>query len=230
MRRAIAFLCIMASFSVAKGVKLKKDPQPSPIDIYIEEATRHATSVNPGATGSLWSPEARFSDLAVDLRANRVNDIVTVLVVESASAVSTGATKTGRTSSAKASVTALAGIPKAAATLPNLLKTSGDQQLDGNGTTSRTTVLKTTLSARVTHVLPNGNLVIEGIRNVTVNSENQTVTVRGVVRPIDLDTGNTVLSSRLAQMEIKINGKGVLGDAIRRPNILYRILLGLLPF
>jgi len=86
------------------------------------------------------------------------------------------------------------------------------------------------LSARVTHVLPNGYLVLEGTKNVVVNSEHQVVTVRGVIRPADLTTGNVITSNQLAQMEIKIDGKGVVNDAIRRPNILYRILLGLLPF
>jgi flagellar L-ring protein FlgH len=82
----------------------------------------------------------------------------------------------------------------------------------------------------VTHVLPNGYLVLEGAKDVMVNSEHQLVTVRGVVRPVDLSPGNTIRSDQIAQMEIKINGKGVVNDAIRRPFILYRILLGLLPF
>jgi flagellar L-ring protein precursor FlgH len=56
------------------------------------------------------------------------------------------------------------------------------------------------------------------------------VTVRGVVRPADLTTGNIISSNQIAQMEIKIDGKGVVNDAVRRPNILYRILLGVLPF
>jgi flagellar L-ring protein precursor FlgH len=51
-----------------------------------------------------------------------------------------------------------------------------------------------------------------------------------VIRPTDLGPGNAISSDRLAQLELRINGKGVVGDAIRRPNIIYRILLGLLPF
>jgi flagellar L-ring protein FlgH len=51
-----------------------------------------------------------------------------------------------------------------------------------------------------------------------------------VVRPADIDPTNSVLSNRLAQLEVRVNGKGVVGDAIHRPFILYRILLGLLPF
>jgi flagellar L-ring protein precursor FlgH len=71
---------------------------------------------------------------------------------------------------------------------------------------------------------------VEGWKNVGINSENQVITVRGVIRPIDLDTHNTVQSARLAQMEIQVNGKGVVADAVRRPNFLYRMLLGILPF
>jgi len=93
------------------------------------------------------------------------------------------------------------------------------------GTTTRDTTLTTTLSAFVMGVLPNGNLIVQGVKNVGVNSENQTISVRGVIRPIDLDTTNTVASDRVAQMEIKVNGKGIVNDSVKRPFILYRLLL-----
>jgi flagellar L-ring protein precursor FlgH len=80
------------------------------------------------------------------------------------------------------------------------------------------------------HVLPNGNLVVEGVKTVTVNSETQVVMLRGVVRPIDISAINTVISDRIAAMEVRVNGKGVVQDAIRRPFFLYRLILGLLPF
>jgi flagellar L-ring protein precursor FlgH len=51
-----------------------------------------------------------------------------------------------------------------------------------------------------------------------------------MVRPADLSPGNVVRSDRLAQLEVRINGKGIVNDAVRRPFLLYRILLGLLPF
>ena len=107
---------------------------------------------------------------------------------------------------------------------------SGDTQLNGQGTTSRTTSLNTTLTARVTHVLPNGALLIEAAKDIQINSERQTITVRGVVRPADIDSTNSVLSNRLGDIEVRVNGKGVVGDAIRRPHFLYRLLLGILPF
>jgi flagellar L-ring protein precursor FlgH len=79
-------------------------------------------------------------------------------------------------------------------------------------------------------VLPNGCLVVEATKNVEINGERQTITVRGVVRPADIDPTNSIQSNRLADIDVRVNGKGVVGDAIRRPFILYRLLLGLLPF
>ncbi len=173
---------------------------------------------------------AALADIATDVRARRVDDIVTVVVNEQASAVSTGQTKTSRASSANSAITSAAGQLKAAGALSNLLNLNSNRALDGEGTTSRTTTLSTALSARVTDVLPNGYLVIEGSKTVMVNSENQVVTLRGVVRPSDLSNANAVQSISVAQMELKINGRGVVNDAIHRPNFLYRLLLGLLPF
>jgi flagellar L-ring protein precursor FlgH len=209
---------------------LQKTPQKSPLDQYVEEAHRHAAAATPDSPGSLWSTPAQFSDIAADVRARGVDDVVTIVVNEQASALSTGTTKTQRQSSSTSSITSAAGQLNAAGALANLLSTTGNQQLNGQGTTTRQTTLTATLTARVTDVLPNGYLVIEGTKTVLVNSENQVVTLRGVVRPADLSNGNFVLSNNVAQMELKINGKGVVNDAIRRPNFLYRILLGLLPF
>jgi len=156
--------------------------------------------------------------------------MVTVLVVEHAAAASKGVSKTQRQSSTKNSIAALAGLTRKTGPWANLANVSGQTQLDGEGQTTRQTDLTTTLAARVTHVLPNGYLVVEGAKDVQVNSERQTVIVRGMVRPADLSPGNVVRSDRLAQLEVRINGKGIVNDAVRRPFLLYRILLGLLPF
>lgn len=205
-----------------------KPARPSPIDQYIEEADRRAAaeswSVSPG---SLWSPSSRLTDLGRDPKASQVDDLVTILVAERASAVSKGSTKSSRKSTTDHSLGTFFGrTPPWAA----LAKTSGSSELDGEGSTTRENTLTTTLAARVVHVMPNGYLVLEGAKGVTVNSETQMVTVRGVARPTDLTPGNLVRSDRLAQLEVRINGKGVVGDAVRRPFFLYRLLMGLLPF
>jgi flagellar L-ring protein precursor FlgH len=182
------------------------------------------------SAGSLWSPSSRLTDLGRDNRASQAGDIVTIYVAERASAVAKGTTKSGRQSAASGTITALGGLTKAAGPLANLIGAESQTQLNGEAETSRETVLTTTLAARVTQVLPNGNLVLEAAKDIQVNSEKQTVTVRGVVRPSDLSAQNVVRSDRVAYLEVHINGKGVVGDAIKRPFILYRLLLGLLPF
>lgn len=107
---------------------------------------------------------------------------------------------------------------------------TGQNSLDGQAETTRENVLQTTISARVTHALPNGNLVVEGTKEIAVNSERQRVRVRGLLRWNDLSPSNRISSDRLAELEVKVDGKGVVNDAIRRPNFLYRLLLGVLPF
>jgi flagellar L-ring protein precursor FlgH len=203
------------------------------LDQYVKDAETRASEEGASVTpGSAWSGYSSMMDLTHDLRASRIDDVVTIIVAESASATSTGNTQTSRKSSANSSITGLPGIKSAAATtlLSNLAKMSSDTELNGSGSTGRKTTLTTNLTARVARVLPNGFLVVEGSKNVQINSEWQVVTVRGVVRPADLTFDNTVPSQRIAQMEVKLDGKGVINDAIRRPNFLYRLLLGILPF
>lgn len=209
---------------------LKKNQEPSALDQYVELAHRRAALLGIESPGSLFSGPAVLSDMAIDLKARNIDDVVTILVNEQASAVSTGQTKTSRASSVSSAVTGLAGALPAAGKLANLANANSVTSLNGQGTTTRQTTLTTTITARVADVLPNGYLVIDGHRTVLVNSENQVVTIRGVIRPADLSNANEVASSSVGQMELKIDGRGVVNDAIRRPNFLYRLLLGLLPF
>jgi flagellar L-ring protein precursor FlgH len=233
-RRIVSLLLACAVLCTAANPKKKKSqtpPEPSPLDKYISDAYRDnklPEAAHP--PGSTWSQNALFSNLGLDLRASRVDDLVTILVNETFSAVANGDVKTQRQATAQSNIAQLAGVTKATGPLANLLGTNTQTQLQGTGETSRGAVLTANMSARVTHVLPNGYLVVEGTKRVQVSSENQVVTVRGVIRPVDLDPTNSISSNRIAQMEIQVNGKGVIGDSIHRPNILYRILLGILPF
>ncbi len=232
-----ASVCVFA-FSSSVGAEppavlkklLKKNNQPSELDKYVEEAHKRAAAAVAESPGSLWSTPAIWNNLAIDERARMVDDVVTIVVNENASAVSTGATKTSRASSANSSITQALGVLPTAGKLANLANVASNTSLNGQGTTSRQTTLTATITARVTDVLPNGYLVIEGRKTVLVNSENQIVTVRGVVRPADLSNINTIQSGSVGEMELKIDGRGVVNDVIHRPNFVYRLLLGLLPF
>lgn len=230
MKLAMFFFIANLGFGAVFSHK-PKPPKPTALDEYVREAESRSTTEESGRTpGSTWLISSTMGDLARDLKASHVDDVVTIVVAEQASAVSTGATQTSRKSSVNSSITALAGLTPSNGALANLANTANDTELNGSGSTSRTTALTTSLTARVTRELPNGFLVVEGTKNIEINSEWQTVTVRGIVRPADLGPDNSIVSSRLGQLEVKLDGKGVVTDAIRRPMFLYRLLLGLLPF
>jgi len=234
MKAPISIL-LLFSVSASAGMFTKKKKSesetPSPLKQYVTEANQNnSASQAARAPGAIWSSNAIYTNLGMDLKATRVDDLVTIVVTEKTSAVATGDVKTQRTSSAQSSITAAGGITKATGPWANLAKTNTNTQLQGTGSTSRGATLTATVSARVVNVLPNGYLVVEGNKRVQVNSENQVITIRGVVRPVDIDPTNAVPSDRVAQMEVQVNGKGVIGDSIHRPWFLYRLLLGILPF
>ncbi len=223
-------LCLAFCFLSTGEAKRREGPALSPLDQYIRDATQGRGSPGVAASpGSLFQSGGRFAELGRDFRAQGIDDLVTILVSDRASAVAKGVTNTNRKSSVKQSITAALGPLKAAGPLANLAGTNGATQLQGQGETSRSTVLNTALTARVVAVLPNGNMIVHGVKEVVVNSERQVVEVRGVVRPDDLTGANAIASDRVGMLEVRVNGKGVVGDAVRRPFFLYRILLGLLP-
>jgi flagellar L-ring protein FlgH len=223
------FLVLFAGQALAAANTGKPKGQEGSLDAYLRSLGEEPPAVAV-APGSLYTPTGRFGELVRDLRASQLGDIVTIVVADRASALSRGSTRMSRKSEARASVTALGGPTRAAGPLSALAGMGGDQKVDGQGETSRESDLRTSLAARVVHVLPNGNLVVEGAKDILVNSEKQRVVVRGIIRWNDLNSLNRIASDRISDLEIRIDGKGVVGDGVRRPGFLYRLLLGLLPF
>jgi flagellar L-ring protein precursor FlgH len=223
------FAILLAAPLVAANKKPSAEQQ-VPLDQYVQQVNQRSHQSSSASPGSLYTSSGRLADGFRDVRASQTYDLVTIVVNENSSAVSSGTTKTSRQSSVAASV-ASGLLPKnSVKALSNLATTSNNQALQGQGTTTRGTTLTTTVTAEVTAVLPNGNLVVQGQKAILVNSEKQIITLRGIVRPDDLSPLNSVSADRVARMEILVNGKGVVNDAVKRPFILYRLLLGLLPF
>lgn len=229
---AVATLAFAIAPTIAASQKNGKDrpaKEPSPIDRLLA-ATPATPAGNASSPGSTFSPSSPLLDIASDVHARNIGDLVTIVVLDQASATSQGTTTQQRTSSANASVSSLFGPKSAHNALNNLANMSGQQQLNGQGTTSRQTTVSTTVSARVIRVLPNGDLIVQGDKLISINSEFQTVSLRGIIRPVDLGAANSVSSNQVEDLEVRINGRGVVNDAIRRPNFLYRLFLGILPF
>ncbi|MBI4715947.1 MAG: flagellar basal body L-ring protein FlgH [Nitrospirae bacterium] len=177
-------------------------------------------------TGSLWPGDDDGGGLFFeDLKARRVGDIVTVRIVENSRGAKNASTKTEKDSSLKSSIASLFGM----ATDTLSVETETATKFDGSGSTSRSSQLTAVVTARVTEVLPNGNMVIDGKREVLVNKERQYILLSGIVRPEDIGTNNTVLSSYIADANISYTGSGVINDK-QRPGSFIRIFDFIWPF
>ena len=164
--------------------------------------------------------------LSADRRARSVNDLVTVRVMESSVAAGSADTALGKDGKASAGVSTLFGLEKK---LPDIIDPTAlvgvgsSSEFKGSGTTTRRGDLTATLTARVVEVLPNGDLVLEGAREIDINGDRQVIVMTGVVRTTDILPDNSVLSARVGQMRIRYFGQGLIKDNLK-PGWLVRIL------
>jgi flagellar L-ring protein precursor FlgH len=168
--------------------------------------------------GSLWPGENSRNMLFTDNKARYVNDIVTIIIDESSSGQNQASTNSSKNSSTNSGISAMLGLDasvlKANANLGGKLSMGGESAstLKGTGDTSRGGKLQARLTARVVRVLDNGNLLIEGRRQLTLNAEDEFIVITGVIRPEDITAENSVLSSNIADARILYTGSGVLTD------------------
>ncbi|NWF71991.1 MAG: flagellar basal body L-ring protein FlgH [Nitrospirae bacterium] len=185
----------------------------------------------PKTLGSLWQEENGRAYLYEDMRAMRVGDILTIKIVENHKGSKSADTSAERDSTIQNS---LAGSAIGYVGIPGFrlggearrglgIDASASNKFGGKGATNREGTLTGTISVVVMEVLPNGDLRVEGRREVTVNSEKQLMSIAGIVRRVDVNTKNTVLSSAIADAKIEYSGLGVLDD-VQRPGWLVRIL------
>ena len=188
--------------------------------------------------GSLWTEESGHSILFMDYKARRVNDTVTISIVEVSSASGEADTSLGSESNVSAGITSFLGAPsdygmtnfwgRGNAFNPTI-GASTTNAYEGTGKTSRKGNLTASITARVIKVLPNGNLVVKGRKEVTINDDDQIITITGIVRPKDISADNTVLSTYVGDARIEYTGKGVLNDK-QRPGWLSRVIDWIWPF
>jgi flagellar L-ring protein precursor FlgH len=193
------------------------------------------------AEGSLWT-EAGGELLFVDVKARRVGDTITIDIVENTTSKLDANTTANRNSSIEAGVSQAMGYVRwLEERLDNFNRNSdGDlnntqfaakmsNKFKGEGTSDRSGTVKASIGARVTQVLPNGNLVLNGRREMKVNNEVQYILVSGIVRPQDVDPYNRVKSTFVADARIEYYGVGVLADK-QRPGWGTRVLDHVWPF
>jgi flagellar L-ring protein precursor FlgH len=201
------------------GYKPVQMPMPKP-----ETASYNANS--------LWRNGSRA--FFKDQRAARIGDILTVTVNITDKANIANETQRSRTNKEDSGVTDFAGSKlmgtQAAKVLPGrLLTADSTSSSDGKGSVQRQEALQTNVAAVVTQLLPNGNLVVEGKQEIRVNFEIRELVVAGIVRPEDIQSDNTIDSSKIAQARIAYGGRGQISD-FQQPRYGQQVTDILLPF
>jgi flagellar L-ring protein precursor FlgH len=209
----------------------KKDPSKksalSPLDQYLQAySATNQPPANPN--GSLWNPQNSFSEMSADERARNLNDLLTIRIVEQTTAQNTADVTAQRKLSSNSNITGVAG--QTIAQLNPILALNSDNELTGKGQADTGIKLQTSVAGRIVAVLPNGVMVVEAERRVHMNNETQTIVLRGMVRPADIQSDNSVVSTSLANLEIELKGKGVISDATRPSNKIVRAILWLTGF
>ncbi|MBI2400872.1 MAG: flagellar basal body L-ring protein FlgH [Deltaproteobacteria bacterium] len=192
----------------------------------------------PSTKGSIWPGENSRNALFQDLRAKNVGDVVTVQITEKTSAIKEASTSTSRQSNTDIGIQQFLGMPLNFG-MRNFLnqgnpfspevQASYDATFDGSGTTKRSGELSAVIATRVTEVMGNGNLVLEGRKEILVNNEHQFIILSGIARPEDINEQNVIPSILLSDARIEYNGKGVISDE-QSPGWMRRVLDNVWPF
>lgn len=215
----VVLLASFLSASLAEASPKDKDkdsPKHDALSDYIRRMMGTAQAPSRSTLGSLWVDNGRMANLVSDYKASRVGDLVTINISQNLSSTNTGNVATSRAFSASSGITALGGHITTSG-VANLLSPNSNQALTGKAQASSTTALATTLTGRVAALLPSGTLVVEAERQIVMDNERETVIVRGLVRPGDLDATNTVASNSVGNLEVEVKGKGVISEGVRPP-------------
>jgi len=202
-------------------------PVPEPLESPVIMDTK------PLSPGSIYTGDE--GNWIADLRAHRVGDIVTVIILEKASATKEASTETDKNSGIKAGIPSFFGLEKKVVENnpnldpANLIEANIKNTFKGSGKTTRKEDLLATLTTQVVKVYPNGNMKIRGGKSVVVNNENQIIYLTGIIRPYDVSAANEVDSSKILNAQIAYTGKGIISDK-QRPGWLARIVDRVWPF
>ncbi|HTP69348.1 MAG TPA: flagellar basal body L-ring protein FlgH [Dongiaceae bacterium] len=216
--------------SAVPGIKKAKTPATSGVyDEYLARV-RAMNAALPATSGSLWVDSGPLSLIATDYKARRPGDLIVIHLVDNFSAATNGENKQSRQFAAQSSITQLIGALAANNRLASLLNANSSHSLDGKGQSTMSSNVQLNLAAQVMETLPNGVLVIQAARDITLGNDRQIVFVRGLVRPGDLLPDNSVASTSISDLQVEIKGKGAVADASRQPNPIVNLLLKLLTF
>ena len=156
-------------------------------------------------SGTAWS-------LHEDLKARRIGDMLTVVLEEQTDAEKKAETDTAKTTGVSITGTTLLGeqITRNGQAIGTDLQS--DNSFDGGGESSQSNSLTGSVTVTVVDLLDNGNLIVQGEKWIHINQGDEYVRLRGIVRPIDINSDNTISSVRVANAQIQYGGDSTLND------------------
>ncbi len=183
---------------------------------------------------SLWMTGSRA--FFRDQRASRVGDILTVVISIDEKAQLSNETKRERANTEDADITKFLGYETQLHRLlpdevtPSSLISGGSTSTsNGKGSVDRSEKINLRVAATITQVLPNGNLVLAGKQQVTVNYDLRELLVTGVIRPEDISAENTVTYDQIAEARISYGGRGSIQD-VQQPRYGQQVFDIIMPF
>ena len=208
--------------------------EPVPAPAFEPSIAHPAPAPTAAPSASLFRPGA--ADLFRDARAHRKGDLLLVRVAIQDRASFSNQTSRSRAGDESGGIAGLLGLQGPLSRLlpgnpdtGSLVGTNSKSTSAGSGDTTRNETLRTTLSAIVTDVLPNGNMLIRARQEVRVNFELRELVVTGVIRPQDIGRDNAIEHSRIAEARVIYGGRGQLTDA-QQARWGQQILDALFPF
>lgn len=226
---AVVLLSVVGAGLSAKDKKSSGQIQSESLAQYLDRMQQAMPAADTRTPGSLWTDNGRLAGIASDYKALHTGDLITILVVQDITANNTGSVSSARNFSASSGISSLPGQLKTAG-VANLFSPTSAQSLTGKGQAATMSSMRTSLAGRVVAVLPSGALVIEAERELTMNNERQVLLLRGMVRPGDIGTNNTISSNAIANLELELKGKGVISEGNRPPNAIVRLILRIVGF
>ena len=165
------------------------------------------------ATGGIFQVSTGYAPLYEGNRARRVGDPVTIRLIES-----TTASKTVNSKSQKGGDIGL--VPPTTGPFSFLsadaLKASSSSSFNGQGTANQTSTLSSTMAVTIAEVRPNGTALVRGEKQMLLSQGNEWVRFSGIVRLVDIDQENVILSTRVADAHVEYSGKGALQNASKQ--------------
>jgi len=192
--------------------------------VYVEQMPAREDELTHVSTGSIFGQGD--SPLFSDHKAMHVNDIVTVIISETAKSSSTGAKQLSEADSVNlgGGVFAYGGANPAVSSSVNGLnsianvgfKTSTTNSYKGQGSATKDAAFTTTISARIVKILQNGNYFVSGKREILIDDQKQIIQISGVIRPYDIGQNNTVNSSKMSDAKILYKTEGDVDRATKQ--------------